>query len=405
MRRFALSGPYVTELRPAQMAVEPRPTGVCAFVGPTASGPADMLSPPLRSFAEFQTIYGGLEPLSDPPSGVDEPAGRHHIHHMGHAAHAFFAQGGQRLHIVSTGTPGSAPGNPALALEATAAALQRLDDEPDISLVAMPACMAESDSAPGRSARAQQQLLLDHVADGRRHRMAILDAPPLADAEAVLAWRESIDSAQAAMYHPWVVVPDPAAPSDTLTLPPSGFLCGIYARSDALRGIHRAPANEVLHGVLRLARPLSHDEQTRLNAQGVNSLRTLSGLGTLVWGARTLSRDREWLYVSVRRHFNHIKASIERGLQWVVFEPNNERLWVQVQSMVSNYLIEEWRMGGLAGQKPEQAFFVRCDRSTMTAADEQAGRLVCLIGVAQTRPSEFRVLRLQLTASGASGPT
>lgn len=395
MRRFALSGPYVTELRPSQLTVEPRPTGVCGFVGPTASGPVDTLSPPLRSFAEFQAVYGGLERVPD--ASVAAPT--RHVHLMGHAAHAFFAQGGQRLHIVSTGHLARDPDHP----EATAAALSRLDDEPDISLVAMPACMADAHADHGVQASAQQQLLLDHVADGRRHRMAILDAPPGADARAVLAWRESIDSAQAAMYHPWVVVADPAEPSETLTLPPSGFLCGIYARSDALRGIHRAPANEVLHGVLRLARPLSHDEQELLNAQGVNSLRTLSGLGTLVWGARTLSRDREWIYVSVRRHFNHIRASIERGLQWVVFEPNDEHLWMRVQSVVSNYLIEEWRMGGLAGQKPEQAFFVRCDRSTMTPDDQQAGRLVCLIGVAQTRPSEFRVLRLQLTTARVSG--
>ncbi len=400
MRRFALSGPYVTELRPSSMAIEPRPTGVCAFVGPTARGPAGALSPPLRSFAEFQALYGGLEPVA----AAGEPAQAWRVHFMGHAAHAFFVQGGQRLHVVSTGTITHPMDNPRMALDATAAALQRLDDEPDISLVAMPACMAEPGTDEDPTARRpQQQLLLEHVADSRRHRMAILDAPPRVDAGLVLSWREPIDSAQAAMYHPWVVVPDPAAPNETLTLPPSGFMCGIYARSDALRGIHRAPANEVLHGVLRLARPLSHDEQTRLNTQGVNSLRTLSGLGTLVWGARTLSRDREWLHVSVRRHFNHLKASIERGLQWVVFEPNNERLWVQVHSMVSNYLIEEWRMGGLAGQRPEQAFFVRCDRSTMTPADEQAGRLVCLIGVAQTRPSEFRVLRLQLTTAGASG--
>jgi len=398
MRRFALSGPYVTELRPSQVSIEPRPTGVCAFVGPTLSGPLGTLSPALRSFTEFQAIYGGLEHLT---SASGSTAGWR-VHHMGHAAHAFFAQGGQRLHVVRTGMPTPTTDNPARTLAAIETALQRLDEEPDISLVAMPACMAVPDEDGGITARGQQQLLLGHVADGRRHRMAILDAPPHADAQAVLAWRESIDSAQAAMYHPWVVVADPAAPSETLSLPPSGFLCGIYARSDALRGIHRAPANEVLHGVLRLARPLSHDEQTLLNAQGINSLRTLSGLGTLVWGARTLSRDREWIYVSVRRHFNHIKASIERGLQWVVFEPNDERLWGLVRSVVSNYLIEEWRMGGLAGQKPEQAFFVRCDRSTMTPADEQAGRLVCLIGVAQTRPSEFRLLRLQLVTSNAS---
>lgn len=398
MRRFALSGPYVSELEPMKDTIEARPTGVCAFVGPTLAGPVGVLSPPLRCFADFQALFGGLQPLA----ADDSTAGPRQLHHMGHAAHAFFAQGGQRLHVVRVNGRPDEPQDLAATLGTYGAALKCLDDEPEISLVAMPACMALVNRDGGSTSRALQQLLLEHVAGSQRHRMAILDAPADADAQAVLTWREPIDSTQAAMYHPWVVVADPASPNETLTLPPSGFLCGIYARSDALRGIHRAPANEVLHGVLRLSHHLSHDEQTLLNAQGVNSLRTLSGLGTLVWGARTLSRDREWLYVSVRRHFNHLKASIEQGLQWVVFEPNNETLWARTRAAVSDFLTEEWRMGGLAGQRPEQAYFVRCDRSTMTPADEQAGRLVCLIGVAQTRPSEFRVLRLQMATASAS---
>jgi len=399
MRRFALSGPYVNELRSTRDTIDIRPTGVCAFVGPTAQGPVGALSPPLRSFGEFQAIYGGLEPVHSSEAG----AGDRHVHYMGHAAHAFFAQGGQRLHVVRTGAPADDASEAEAILRAHAAALRCLDAEPDISLVALPACMALVDGHGSGTAQALQQLLLEHVSDGQRHRMAILDAPPEADALVVLSWRKPIDSAQAAMYHPWVVVADPASPNDSLALPPSGFLCGIYARSDALRGVHRAPANEVLHGVLRLARALSHDEQTQLNADGVNSLRTLSGLGTLVWGARTLSRDREWVHVSVRRHFNHLKASIEQGLQWVAFEANGEPLWTKVCALIGDYLGEEWRMGALAGQRPEQAYFVRCDHSTMTEADLLAGHLVCLIGVAQTRPSEFRVLRLQMSTATASG--
>lgn len=400
MRRFALSGPYVSELTFGRPAMDVRPTGVSAFIGPTLHGPRHELSPPLRSFAEFQSIYGGLD-RRPAPSGASSQAG---VHYLGHAAHAFFAQGGQRLHVVRVDHPDDPAADPTAVLESHAQALERLDDEPDISLIAMPAVMATAASEVIPLQQQLVQLLLEHVSDSRRCRMAILDAPPEAAADQVLAWRRSLDCAQAALYHPWLVVADPGSPNDTLSLPPSGFLCGIYARSDALRGVHRAPANEVLHGVLRLARPLSHDEQTLLTAQGVNSLRTLASLGTVVWGARTLARDREWQYVNVRRHFDHIRACLMQGLRWVSAEPLADALGEQVRSAIEAFLHEEWHMGGLAGQKPEQAFFVRCDRSTMTAADEQAGRLVCQVGVAQTRPSEFRVLRLQLTTAGGSGP-
>jgi phage tail sheath protein FI len=398
MRQFALSGPYVTTWPNGQNTLGIRPTGVSAFVGPTFAGPVGELSPALRSFAEFQALYGGLEHL---PVTADTPRTQR-LHLLGHAAHAFFAQGGQRLHVVRVETPLGLESDPAAVLAAHAHGLRQLDDEPDVSLVAMPAAMA----LHGHDAALRQQLmqlLLDHVSDPMRCRMAILDAPAEADVDDVLAWRQSLDCAQAALYHPWLVVPDPTAPSETLSLPPSGFLCGIYARSDALRGVHRAPANEVLHGVLRLSYPLSHQEQIQLTAQGVNSLRTLSGLGTLVWGARTLSRDPQWQYVSVRRQFDHLKACLTQGLQWVVFEANEEPLWTQVRDRIDGFLMEEWQLGALAGQRPEQAYYVRCDRSTMTEADQRAGRLVCQIGVAQTRPSEFRVLRLELTTAPGRG--
>ncbi|MEZ5662764.1 MAG: phage tail sheath subtilisin-like domain-containing protein [Burkholderiaceae bacterium] len=391
MQRVVMPEPHLDDGGPRRDTIAHRPTGVCAFVGPTPSGPVGLLSPTLRSFAAYQAIYGGL--LTPEPGDATS----RHLAYMGHAAHAFFAQGGQRLHVLRVDHD-CLPDDPDRLPALYAAALERLDEAPDISLVAMPATMALATDDPAGAAMAMrlQRLLLDHVSLDRRHRMAILDVPADADARAVLAWRAPMDTAQAAMYHPWLVVADPASPTETMALPPSGFVCGIYARSDALRGIHRAPANDVLHGVLRLARPLSHDEQALLNAQGVNSLRTLAGLGTLVWGARTLSREPAWIHVSVRRHFNHLRHAIEQGLSWVVFEPNGEALWSRVRSAVSEFLAEEWRMGGLAGQREDQAFYVRCDRSTMTPADERAGRLVCHVGLAQTRPSEFRTLQLQL---------
>jgi phage tail sheath protein FI len=139
---------------------------------------------------------------------------------------------------------------------------------------------------------------------------------------------------------------------------------------------------------------LSDTEQDALNLEGINCLRTFVGRGVLVWGARTISSDPEWKYVGIRRYFAYLEHSIERGTQWTVFEPNGEVLWARVQRNIEDFLLNEWRMGALMGDKPESAFFVRCDRSTMTQSDLDNGHLVCLIGVALVRPAEFVILRI-----------
>ena len=161
----------------------------------------------------------------------------------------------------------------------------------------------------------------------------------------------------------------------------------------------------VVTGALRLAVVLDVAQLQQLNPAGVNSLRQVPARGIRVWGARTISSDPEWRYVSSRRLMTCIEASIQRGLRWAEFEPNNERLWAEVRLSIDNFLTQEWRVGALVGERPAQAFFVRCDRSTMTQDDVDQGRLVCEIGVALTRPSEFSVLRLVTrTASATGGP-
>ena len=195
---------------------------------------------------------------------------------------------------------------------------------------------------------------------------------------------------------------DPTQPSE-IELPPSGAVCGIYARSDVQRGVWKAPANETVSGALGLQRDVRFGEQEVLNPLGINCIRSLPNRGIRVWGARTLSSDPEWKYVNIRRYFLYLENSIDRGTQWAVFEPNGEALWANIRNTVFDFLYNEWVSGALLGTKPEDAFFVRCDRSTMTQNDLDNGRLICLIGVAAVKPAEFVIFRIGQKTADARG--
>jgi phage tail sheath protein FI len=158
--------------------------------------------------------------------------------------------------------------------------------------------------------------------------------------------------------------------------------------------VHKVPANEVVFGALRFERSISFGEQEVLNPMGVNCLRSFPGRGHRVWGGRTATSDQEWKYVNVRRYFNYVEASIDRGTQWAVFEPNGEALWANIRQSLSEFLYNEWRNGALLGASPKEAFFVRCDRSTMTQSDLDNGRLICEIGIAVIKPAEFVIFRI-----------
>ena len=177
-------------------------------------------------------------------------------------------------------------------------------------------------------------------------------------------------------------------------MPPSGFVTGIYARNDINRAVYKAPANEVVNLALGFEMLLSKAQQEVLNPEGINCFRFFEGRGMLLWGARTKSSDPEWKYVNIRRYFAYLEHSIDRGTQWAVFEPNGERLWANVRRTVEDFLLNEWQMGALLGDKPEKAYFVRCDRTTMTQNDLDNGRLVCLVGVAAIKPAEFVIFRI-----------
>ncbi|HEX2726145.1 MAG TPA: phage tail sheath subtilisin-like domain-containing protein [Beijerinckiaceae bacterium] len=300
------------------------------------------------------------------------------------------AQGMRVREIELTGgTDGGAPGIAAYAL-----ALGQIASLEDISIVAAPGSSAYPD------AQAVTGALIAHAEARRAYRIAVLDTPPQQTPGQARTLRGQVDSRYAALYYPWVIVANPLArpgrediPRE-LALPPSGFVSGVYARNDIDRGVHKAPANEVVRSALRFEIDVNFGQQEMLNPIGVNCLRFLSGRGYRVWGARLTSSDPEWKYVSDRRYFIYLEASIDRGTQWAVFEPNGERLWANVRQTISDFLYNEWSNGRLLGATQEEAFFVRCDRSTMTQNDLDNGRLVCLIGVAILKPAEFVIFRI-----------
>ncbi|MFD1686066.1 phage tail sheath C-terminal domain-containing protein [Halobellus litoreus] len=233
---------------------------------------------------------------------------------------------------------------------------------------------------------------------GMGDRVAILNSPPSPDPPGALQPTERSDFA--AFYYPWLTVGHPETGRDQ-DVPPGGHVAGIYARSDQEQGVHKAPANEQVRGIRGLQKTVSKGDQASLNPRGVNCIRTFRGRGTRVWGARTTSSDPAWKYVNVRRLFLFVEESIDEGTQWVVFEPNDEQLWARVRQTIRNFLTSVWQDGALMGTTPEQAFYVKCDRSTMTQNDIDNGRLICEIGIAPVKPAEFVIFRISQKTAGA----
>lgn len=234
-----------------------------------------------------------------------------------------------------------------------------------------------------------------------KDRFAIIDAAQGSANVSDLSPRNDNDTKYAAFYYPWIQLVDPEAGMFRL-IPPGGHMAGIYARSDVERGVHKAPANETVRGAADLEFQITKGEQDVLNPRGVNVIRAFPGRGIRIWGARTLSSDPLWRYINVRRLFIYLEESIEEGTYWVVFEPNNEKLWGRVKATITEFLTRVWKDGALMGTKPEEAFFVKCDRTTMTQDDIDNGRLICIIGVAPVKPAEFVIFRIAQYSGGSS---
>jgi hypothetical protein len=264
---------------------------------------------------------------------------------------------------------------------------------------------------PGRTSAEIQSALIDQC-ELNRFRFAVMDGPPppnddLAD---VQNQRQQFDTKYAALYHPWLLIDDPFPLNPTqiakFPLPPSGHVVGVYARTDEDRGVHKAPANEVVNGILGLQRILNKQEQEILNPSpvNINVIRDfrVNDRGIRIWGGRVITSDTDWKYVNVRRLLIFIEKSVDIGLQWVVFEPNSDALWARVRRTIGNFLTTVWRNGALEGTKPEEAFFVKCDRTTMTQTDIDNGRLIVVVGVAPVKPAEFVIVRIGLFTAQAS---
>jgi len=405
MPTYTWPGVYVEEVPSAIKPISGVGTSTAAFIGVSADitqawdpkanagmpanaagaayPQAAALTPvPVNSWTEFTQNFGDIQTANE---------------YLAHAVFGFFNNGGNRCWVTRI----SAPGND---LET---ALQHLESIDEVAIVAAPLAPDTAQDA----LNAAQAAIVAHCAK-MENRVAILDSARditnnnlVITTDAAGIWRPAADpKGYGAFYFPWILVADPLGnPGDRVAVPPSGHLAGIYARSDTERGVHKAPANEVILGALDVKYPVSKILQGTLNPLGVNCIRSFAGT-IKVYGARTLASDPqgdpEWNYVSVRRLVNFLRGSIDAGTQWVVFEPNAPDLWSKIRRNVTAFLNGEWAAGALVGATPEQAFYVRCDETTNPPDVQALGQVVTEIGVAVVRPAEFVVFRL----SQWSGP-
>ncbi len=306
------------------------------------------------------------------------------------------SRGVSKSFVLDGGNDGGRPGAKEYEGEADpdkgySTGLKQFEGIEDISIVAAPGITWQY--APFRDqANSTMGQLIGH-AERMRYRIAVLDSAEGQTIADVRNMRGKLDSKYAALYYPWVTVLDPITRVQ-IGLPPSGFVAGIYARNDVERAVYKAPANEVVRNAIGFELMLSKGQQEVLNPEGINCFRFFEGRGFRLWGARTISSDPDWKYVNVRRYFIYLERSIDKGTQWAVFEPNGERLWANVRRTVEDFLLNEWQNGALLGDKPDKAFFVKCDRSTISQNDLDNGRMVCLIGVAALKPAEFVIFRI-----------
>ncbi len=311
---------------------------------------------------------------------------------LSHAVYGFFQNGGSRCYVVNIGKTKDA---------SVQAGLDRLKRVDEIAIVA----------APGYTDLDSYSAVIGHCQD-MKDRVAILDAPELDAAENSDVLKATATpqskgmpprSDYASFYFPWIKTRDPFFPSnrDLVTVAPSGYVAGVWARSDNVRGVHKAPANEPVTGALDLAYHVADAEQGTLNMRGINCLRYFPDSGILVWGARTIASNPEWRYLNVRRLFNMIEKSIATSTRWIVFEPNDQTLWKAITRDVSAFLTRIWRTGALMGSTPEEAFFVKCDEETNPQEEIDAGKVTIMIGIAPVKPAEFVVFQISQHQSGA----
>ncbi|MDE1176401.1 MAG: phage tail sheath subtilisin-like domain-containing protein [Edaphobacter sp.] len=390
--KFIAPGVYIEEIPSRTRPITGVATSITAFVGLASDGPVNQVSEPFASYTDFKASYGDASLITL----ADQTQVRNYL---ALAVQAFFENGGTKLYISRvTAADGTNSAQP--VADDYGRALKLLEPITEIAIVAAPGATVANASGIA-SVTPVHAALIAHAERQSAYRFAVLDPPQGCSVADVQSLRAQYDTRSAALYYPWVNVPDPspaAGAGAQISLPPSGFLCGIYAQNDNARGVFKAPANIAIKGAIGFETTINDQINDVLNPLGINCLRSFPGRGNLVWGARTLSSDPEWKYVNVSRYLLYLEQSIDEGTQWAVFEPNAQNLWTAVQSSVSSFLYNEWRSGALLGTKPEQAYLVKCDRTTMTQNDIDNGQLICLVGVAVIQPAEFVIFQIsQLT--------
>jgi len=370
-------GVYVEEVDRGTKPLEMVGTSTAAFIGENKSGPVNE-TVLCTNWSQFTRNFGDFK----------------NSEYLAHAVYAFFNNGGARCFVVNVGTE-SAKDNAGKAAKyigtdngpGTRTGLKALEDVAEVNIVA----------APGQTDPAVQDAVLSHC-ENMRYRFAVLDSPEVIEKGGVDKIKKPRDSKYGAYYFPWIEVYDPT--KGNVLQPPSGFMAGIYARSDGERGVHKAPANELVRGALGLKYGITKGEQDLLNPKGINCIREFPNRGIRIWGGRTISSDASWRYINVRRLFNMVEQSIEDGTQWVVFEPNDPRLWKRVTRDISAFLMRLWRQGALFGKTPEEAFYVKCDEETNPPEVIDAGQMIVEVGMAPVKPAEFVIFRIGQMPSG-----
>ena len=404
-------GVYIEEVDRGTKPIEAVGTSTGAFIGESAVGPTNE-AVLVTNWAQYCRIFGDFS----------------HSTFLAHAVYGFFNNGGTKAFICNvspktvtpeqaakdaekkeqeskkaaeTGKPAPAAAappppatsNPALYMgkdegPGRRTGLNVFNDISEINLV----------MAPGQSDPAIQDAVISHC-ENNKYRFAILDAAEELGKDGIAKMPKPRDSQYAAYYFPWIQVYDPE--KGNIFVPPSGHMAGIYARSDSERGVHKAPANEIVRGALGLRYNITRPEQDFLNPRGINCIRNMGDRGIRVWGARTISSDPSWRYINVRRLFLMIEQSIEIGTQWVVFEPNDQNLWKRVSRDLTAFLLRIYNSGALMGKTPEEAFYVKCDSETNPPEVTDAGQMVCEIGIAPVKPAEFVIFRIgQMAGQG-----
>ena len=369
-------GVYVEEVPGASKPIEAVGTSTVGFIGESKKGPVNQVVF-CPNWTTFTKNFGDFAD-SD---------------HLAHAIYGFFNNGGSRCFVLNVGT-GAADKRPARFIgfdngPGERGGLHAFEEVEEIAIVA----------APGQTNPAITDAVLTHC-EKMRYRFAVLDSPETIEKGGVDKLPKPRDSKYGAYYFPWIEVYDPQ--KGNIFVPPSGHVCGIYARSDAERGVHKAPANEIVRGALGLKFNITKGEQDILNPKGINCIRSFTNRGIRVWGARTISSDASWRYVNVLRLFNVVEQSIELGTQWTVFEPNDHRLWKRVTRDISAFLMRLWRQGALFGKTPEEAFFVKCDEENNPPDAVDRGEFFAEIYVKPTRTINYITLTFTATRTGVS---